>query len=164
MHPKGGRQNVCLLNRASGRCQPRGPLTTRSTGSHQQRESRFEKFAVTQAPGEGIEGAVRKPDKTTDEKLGASMKNTRSDAVAGGLSGVSTTFPKQINLAAHRAKMRLGTLESVQFRTNSRPTKSRGNQKTANIRVSGRWRSRLRARIPYRGPVSMHRMRLPNFV
>jgi Protein of unknown function (DUF2934) len=39
--------------------------------------SRFEKFASTQAGGDGIEGDVRKPGKTTDEKLGANMADRK---------------------------------------------------------------------------------------
>src|SRR5277367_1108365 len=39
--------------------------------------SRFEKFAVTQAAGDGIEGDVRKRDKTGDEKLGANMADRK---------------------------------------------------------------------------------------
>lgn len=35
--------------------------------------SRFEKFAATQAAGDGIEGDVLKSGKTIDEKLGAKM-------------------------------------------------------------------------------------------
>jgi hypothetical protein len=39
--------------------------------------SRFEKFAATQAAGDGIEGEVLKPDKTVDEKLGANMADRK---------------------------------------------------------------------------------------
>lgn len=39
--------------------------------------SRFEKFAATQAAGDGIEGDVLKPDKTIDEKLGANMADRK---------------------------------------------------------------------------------------
>jgi hypothetical protein len=39
--------------------------------------SRFEKFAVTQAAGDGIEGDVAKQDKTEDEKLGAQMADRK---------------------------------------------------------------------------------------
>lgn len=39
--------------------------------------SRFEKFAATQAAGDGIEGDVLKPGKTLDEKLGANMADRK---------------------------------------------------------------------------------------
>jgi Protein of unknown function (DUF2934) len=39
--------------------------------------SRFEKFATTQAAGDGVEGDVLKPDKTVDEKLGANMADRK---------------------------------------------------------------------------------------
>jgi hypothetical protein len=39
--------------------------------------SRFEKFAATQAAGDGIEGDVAKKDKTEDEKLGAQMADRK---------------------------------------------------------------------------------------
>jgi hypothetical protein len=43
----------------------------------QQEVSRFEKFASTQAAGDGIEGDVLKPGKTVDEKIGASMADRK---------------------------------------------------------------------------------------
>ena len=36
-------------------------------------KSRFEKFAATQAAGDGIQGDALKKDKTIDEKIGANM-------------------------------------------------------------------------------------------
>ena len=39
--------------------------------------SRFEKYAQTQAAGDGIEGDVLKPGKTADEKLGANMADRK---------------------------------------------------------------------------------------
>jgi len=39
--------------------------------------SRFEKFAATQAAGDGIQGDAKKPDKTIDEKLGANMADRK---------------------------------------------------------------------------------------
>ena len=39
--------------------------------------SRFEKFAATQAAGDGVQGDVRKSEKTTDEKLGANMADRK---------------------------------------------------------------------------------------
>jgi hypothetical protein len=39
--------------------------------------SRFEKFAATQAAGDGIEGDVLKSGKTIDEKLGANMPDRK---------------------------------------------------------------------------------------
>jgi hypothetical protein len=45
--------------------------------SPQLAKSRFEKFASTQAAGDGIEGDVLKPDKTIEEKLGANMADRK---------------------------------------------------------------------------------------
>lgn len=39
--------------------------------------SRFERFAATQAAGDGIEGDVRKAGKTPGEKLGANMADRK---------------------------------------------------------------------------------------
>jgi hypothetical protein len=39
--------------------------------------SRFEKFAATQAAGDGVQGDAKKPDKTIDEKLGANMADRK---------------------------------------------------------------------------------------
>ena len=39
--------------------------------------SRFEKFAATQAAGDGIQGDVLKPAKTVGEKLGANMADRK---------------------------------------------------------------------------------------
>jgi hypothetical protein len=40
-------------------------------------KSRFEKFASTQAGGDGVEGEVLKPGKTQEEKIGASMPDRK---------------------------------------------------------------------------------------
>jgi hypothetical protein len=45
--------------------------------SQQQSVSRFEKFAATQAAGDGIEGNALKPGKTVDEKLAANMADRK---------------------------------------------------------------------------------------
>jgi hypothetical protein len=39
--------------------------------------SKYEKFAATQAAGDGIEGDVKKKRKTEDEKLGAQMADRK---------------------------------------------------------------------------------------
>ena len=39
--------------------------------------SRFEKFAATQAAGDGVQGDAKKPLKTIDEKLGANMADRK---------------------------------------------------------------------------------------
>jgi hypothetical protein len=39
--------------------------------------SRFEKFAATQAAGDGVQGDAKKADKTIDEKLGANMADRK---------------------------------------------------------------------------------------
>jgi hypothetical protein len=39
--------------------------------------SRFEKFAATQAAGDGIQGDALKKDKTVDEKIGANMADRK---------------------------------------------------------------------------------------
>jgi hypothetical protein len=49
----------------------------RKAGNSVQPQSRFEKFAATQAAGDGIEGDALKPDKTVDEKLGANMADRK---------------------------------------------------------------------------------------
>jgi hypothetical protein len=41
------------------------------------KKSRFEKFAATQAAGDGVQGDVLKPDKTADEKIGANMADRK---------------------------------------------------------------------------------------
>jgi hypothetical protein len=48
----------------------------RSTANPQE-ASRFEKFASTQAAGDGIQGDVLKPNKTVDEKIGANMADRK---------------------------------------------------------------------------------------
>jgi hypothetical protein len=50
----------------------RGPSTPQQAGM-----SRFEKFATTQAAGDGIQGDTLKKDKTVDEKLGANMADRK---------------------------------------------------------------------------------------
>ncbi len=54
-----------------------GPLKSDQTKRQRQSASRFEKFAATQAAGDGIEGDVLKPGKSTDEKLGANMADRK---------------------------------------------------------------------------------------
>jgi Protein of unknown function (DUF2934) len=44
---------------------------------HNNGTSKFAKFAATQAAGDGIQGDVRKPDKTVDEKIGANMPDRK---------------------------------------------------------------------------------------
>jgi hypothetical protein len=39
--------------------------------------SRFEKFAATQAAGDGVQGETLKSDKTVDEKIGANMADRK---------------------------------------------------------------------------------------
>jgi hypothetical protein len=39
--------------------------------------SRFEKFAATQAAGDGIQGDTLKKDKSVDEKIGANMADRK---------------------------------------------------------------------------------------
>jgi hypothetical protein len=53
------------------------PGTTSNESSSQPATSRFEKFASTQAGGDGIEGDVLKTNKTTEEKLGANMADRK---------------------------------------------------------------------------------------
>lgn len=43
----------------------------------QQDGSRFEKYAATQAAGDGLQGKVRKPNKTTDEKISSNMADRK---------------------------------------------------------------------------------------
>lgn len=53
--------------------EPAGDAGHQSPPDH----SRFEKFAATQAAGDGIEGDALKPGKTVDEKLGANMPDRK---------------------------------------------------------------------------------------
>ena len=53
------------------------PGTASNESSSQPATSRFEKFASTQAGGDGIEGDVLKPNKTTEERLGANMADRK---------------------------------------------------------------------------------------
>ena len=39
--------------------------------------SRFEKFAATQAAGDGVQGDTLKKDKTVDEKISANMADRK---------------------------------------------------------------------------------------
>jgi hypothetical protein len=48
-----------------------------SKDSSQPAKSRFEQFASTQAAGDGIQGDTLKPNKTTDEKIGANMADRK---------------------------------------------------------------------------------------
>jgi hypothetical protein len=50
---------------------------TKEKNSSQPPKSRFEKFASTQAAGDGIQGDTRKPNKTTGEKIGANMADRK---------------------------------------------------------------------------------------
>jgi hypothetical protein len=66
-----GRQHTALhQNRVS-------PRSTGDNDSSEPATSRFEKFASTQAGGDGIEGDVLKPNKTTEERLGANMADRK---------------------------------------------------------------------------------------
>lgn len=47
------------------------------TASPAQGASRFEKFAATQAAGDGVQGDTLKKDKTVDEELGAKMADRK---------------------------------------------------------------------------------------
>jgi hypothetical protein len=49
----------------------------RAQKSPQQESSRFEKYAATQAAGDGIQGDVRKPNKTIDDKISANMADRK---------------------------------------------------------------------------------------
>jgi hypothetical protein len=53
------------------------PGATSNESASQPATSRFEKFASTQAGGDGIEGDVLKPNKTTEERLGANMADRK---------------------------------------------------------------------------------------
>ena len=74
---------------AQGRPQPK-PKVRSSDGKWQpnqskppetalptQGPSRFEKFAATQAAGDGVQGDSLKKDKTVDEELGAKMADRK---------------------------------------------------------------------------------------
>lgn len=57
---------------ATGKRNPRS-----KEDSSRQPKSRFERFAATQAAGDGIEGDALKKDKTIDEKIGANMADRK---------------------------------------------------------------------------------------
>jgi hypothetical protein len=68
------------LGKAKQPADSRRRTTTAKPGpgsSQQDGVSRFEKFAETQAAGDGIEGDALKKDKTVDEKLGANMADRK---------------------------------------------------------------------------------------
>jgi hypothetical protein len=53
------------------------PNSTNTANHPDMAKSRFEKFASTQAAGDGIEGDTLKLGKTVDEKLGANMADRK---------------------------------------------------------------------------------------
>ena len=72
------------MNQTVGRNQSEAEEPTRKdspaesgSGSAVHTTSRFEKFAASQAAGDGIQGDVRKPEKTVDEKIGANMADRK---------------------------------------------------------------------------------------
>ena len=68
------------LGKAKQPADSRRRTTTAKPGpgsSQQDGVSRFEKFAATQAAGDGVEGDALKKDKTVDEKLGANMADRK---------------------------------------------------------------------------------------
>jgi Protein of unknown function (DUF2934) len=72
------------MNQTVGQKQPKANERTRKdspvesgSGSPVHPTSRFEKFAASQAAGDGIQGDVRKPDKTVEEKIGANMADRK---------------------------------------------------------------------------------------
>ncbi len=85
MSPKMGRnlgaedQKPLESGEKSGAARPvaNSEPTQQRNASQRQRVSRFEKFASTQAAGDGIEGEALKPGKTIDEKLGANMADRK---------------------------------------------------------------------------------------
>jgi hypothetical protein len=54
-----------------------GAAALRRTTPPPEGASRFEKYAATQAAGDGIAGDVLKPGKTVEEKLGANMADRK---------------------------------------------------------------------------------------
>jgi DUF2934 family protein len=53
------------------------PKTIVDATEQRQGVSRFEKFAATQAAGDGIQGNTLKKDKSVDEKIGANMADRK---------------------------------------------------------------------------------------
>jgi Protein of unknown function (DUF2934) len=77
---KAGAKTPVQETQQSGDSSPqvRPSQSQRVQGKPQQKGvSRYEKFATTQAGGDGIEGDVLKPVKTIDEKLGANMADRK---------------------------------------------------------------------------------------
>jgi hypothetical protein len=50
---------------------------TQNKDSSQPLKSHFEKFASTQAAGDGIQGDTLQPNQTTEEKIGANMADRK---------------------------------------------------------------------------------------
>jgi hypothetical protein len=69
--PLEGTEQAADSSRQGLRAKP-SPVTPRH-----QAVSRFEKFAATQAAGDGIQGDTLKKDKSVDEKIGANMADRK---------------------------------------------------------------------------------------
>jgi hypothetical protein len=69
-------QNHAEADEPAGKDRPAESAAS-GAGSSVRPTSRFEKFAASQAAGDGIQGDVRKPDKTVDEKIGANMADRK---------------------------------------------------------------------------------------
>jgi hypothetical protein len=66
------------MNDTTSQKQPEPDAKTLVDASEQrQGVSRFEKFAATQAGGDGIQGDTLKKDKSVDEKIGANMADRK---------------------------------------------------------------------------------------
>ena len=66
------------MNDATSQNQPKPDAKTLVDATEQrQGVSRFEKFAATQAAGDGIQGDTLKKDKSVDEKIGANMADRK---------------------------------------------------------------------------------------
>jgi hypothetical protein len=77
-------KSEAFMNETPSQGKPEASDPTRNDSSAKSRPgtpkhaaSQFEKFAATQAAGDGVQGDVRKPDKTTDEKIGANMADRK---------------------------------------------------------------------------------------
>jgi hypothetical protein len=65
------------MNDAKSETRSTAPNSTKVAGHSDTAKSRFEKFASTQAAGDGIEGDPLKRGKTVEEKLGANMADRK---------------------------------------------------------------------------------------
>jgi hypothetical protein len=75
--PKPIAKTVAEAKAAAEATEPPGNAKRQTATSQPQGPSRFEKFATTQAAGDGIQGDALKKGQTVDEKIGANMADRK---------------------------------------------------------------------------------------